>query len=148
MMWWAWIVLGLVLMLAELLTPGGFYLMFFGASGLLVGLLHLFGIAGPPWLQWLLFSLFSVASVAFLRKPLVARFSTTGAGPDESLVDTDSVVGEIAVAAEEIPSGSIGRVELRGAAWKACNRGSQKIAAGQRCVVERLEGPQLEVHAQ
>lgn len=148
MMWWAWIIFGFVLILAELLTPGGFYLMFFGASGLIVGLLHLLGIAGPPWTQWLLFSIFSVASVAFLRKPLLERFSVKGIGPDSPAVDTDTLVGEIAVAAEEISSGAIGRVELRGAAWTARNRGSQVIAAGQRCVVESLEGLQLEVRGQ
>lgn len=148
MMWWAWIVFGVVLTLAELSTPGGFYLVFFGASALLVGVLHSFGMAGPAWMQWLLFSAFSVLSVAFLRKPLIKRFSVMGQGPGAAAVDADSVIGEIAVAAEDISSGAFGRVELRGAAWKARNGGSQPIAAGQRCVVDRLDGLQLEIHAQ
>lgn len=148
MMWWAWIVFGVVLTLAELSTPGGFYLLFLGASALLVGVLHLFGLAGPSWVQWLLFSIFSVVSVAFLRKPLVEKFSARGMGPDSPSVDADSVIGEIAVAAEAISSGSFGRVELRGASWKAHNGGSQPITAGQRCVVDRLDGLQLEVRAQ
>ncbi len=148
MMWWAWIVFGVLLTLAELSTPGGFYLVFFGASALLVGVLHAFGVAGPPWMHWLLFSVFSVVSLAFLRKPLIERFSVKGQGPDSAAVDTDSIIGEIAVAAEDISSGSFGRVELRGAAWKAHNSGKQSINAGQRCVVDRLEGLQLEVHAQ
>lgn len=148
MMWWAWIVFGVVLMLAELTTPGGFYLFFLGASGLLVGLLHLLGIAGPPWLQWILFSVFSVASIAFLRRPLVDKFSAMSRGPGTPAVDTDSLVGEIAVAAEPISSGAIGRVELRGAAWKARNQGADAIVSGQRCKVEALEGLQLVVHGQ
>ncbi len=147
-MWWAWIVFGVFLMLAELSTPGGFYLFFLGASGLLVGFLHLLGLAGPPWLQWILFSIFSVASIAFLRRPLVKKFSARSLGPDSPAVDRDSLIGEIAIAAEQISAGAAGRVELRGAAWKAWNRGTQPIAPGQRCVVEGLEGLQLVVHAQ
>ena len=148
MMWWAWIIFGVVLVLAELSTPGGFYLLFFGLSGVIVGLLQLVGLGGPPWLEWLLFSIFSVAFIAFLRKPLLEKFSSKGIGPGSPSVDADSMVGEVAVAAESISSGAIGRVELRGAAWQACNRGAQTIAAGQRCVVEGLQGLQLEIRAQ
>lgn len=32
MLWWTWIILGLVLLVAEMLPPGGFYLLFFGAA--------------------------------------------------------------------------------------------------------------------
>lgn len=148
MAWWTWIILGLVLVLAELLTPGGFYLLFFGVSGLVVGLLTILGLAGPAWAQWLLFSVVSVASVAFFRKPLVRKFSAQGVGSGTPTVDTDTLVGEVAVAAESIASGAIGRVEMRGATWRACNRGAQAVTSGQRCVVERVEGLMLEVHAQ
>jgi membrane protein implicated in regulation of membrane protease activity len=146
--WWLWIIAGIVLLAAELLTPGGFYLLFFGISAIVVGLLHALDIAGPAWLQWLLFSVFSVAAIAFLRKPLVNRFSAQGAVPGAATVDTDTLIGEVAVAAEDIASGDIGRVELRGSAWRACNRSRQTISAGQRCVVERIDGLRLDVHAQ
>ena len=33
MEWWIWVVLGLALLLGEILTPGGFYLLFFGWCG-------------------------------------------------------------------------------------------------------------------
>jgi membrane protein implicated in regulation of membrane protease activity len=146
--WWLWIIVGLVLLAAELLTPGGFYLLFFGMSAIVVGLMHLFGIAGPEWLQWLLFSGFSVASIAFLRKPLVDKFSAQGAVPGAATVDTDTLIGEVAVAAEDIASGDIGRVEMRGSAWRACNRSPRTISSGQRCVVERVDGLKLDVHPQ
>ena len=146
MLWWTWIILGLVLLVAEMLTPGGFYLLFFGASAVVVGLLQLAGIAGPDWVQWLLFSALSVASVAFLRKPLVAKFSAHGIGSGLPTVDTDTLVGEVAMAAEEIAAGATGRVDLRGSTWRACNRGPDAIVPGQRCVVERVEGLRLDVH--
>jgi regulator of protease activity HflC (stomatin/prohibitin superfamily) len=33
--WWIWIVLGLVLLLGELVTPGGFYILFFGVGAII-----------------------------------------------------------------------------------------------------------------
>ena len=39
MLWWAWLLVGFLLVVAELLTPGGFYLLFFGLAGVVVGLL-------------------------------------------------------------------------------------------------------------
>ena len=148
MAWWAWMILGCLLVLAEMLTPGGFYLLFFGIGALVVGLLDIFALAGPAWLQWLLFSALSLASVALFRKPLVRKFSAHTSGSGTPTVDTDKLVGEIAVAAESIASGAIGRVEMRGAAWKACNRGTQALTSGQRCVVEHVEGLTLEVRPQ
>ena len=148
MAWWMWIVLGFILALAEVATPGGFYLIFFGASALVVGFLDSVTMAGPPWMQWLLFSVLSVVAIVLVRKPLVDKFSARGAGADGATVDTDKIVGEVAVAAESIASGAFGRVEMRGTAWKACNRGGQALATGQRCVVERVEGLTLEVRPQ
>src|SRR4029078_2204269 len=39
LLWWQWLLFGLVLMVAELATPGGFYLLFFGVAAVIVGLL-------------------------------------------------------------------------------------------------------------
>ena len=37
--WWIWISAGVLFLLAEAITPGGFYLIFIGLSALLVGAL-------------------------------------------------------------------------------------------------------------
>jgi membrane protein implicated in regulation of membrane protease activity len=148
MAWWAWVILGSLLVLAETLTPGGFYIVFFGIGALVVGILDIFGGAGPAWVEWLLFSAISLASLAFFRKPLLRKFSAQTSASGAPTVDTDTLVGEIAVAAESIASGAVGRVEMRGAAWNACNRGGQTLASGQRCIVEHVQGLMLEVRAQ
>src|SRR5204863_6834190 len=97
---WLWMLLGLALVAAELLAPGGFYLLFFGAGALLVGALSAFGLAGPPAVQWLAFSLLSVVSALLFRKPLLERFKRglPHRGDDE-------LVGETAIAAETIAAG-------------------------------------------
>ena len=32
MLWWYWLLLGLLLLGAEMMTPGGFYILFFGLA--------------------------------------------------------------------------------------------------------------------
>ncbi len=71
MLWWAWLLVGFLLVAAELLTPGGFYLLFFGLGGIVVGLLGLAGIVLPAWGQWLLFSALSIGATLIFRKPLL-----------------------------------------------------------------------------
>src|SRR5947207_3363813 len=49
-LWWHWLVLGLLLAVAELATAGGFYLLFFGIGALLVGGLAGLGLVTEAWL--------------------------------------------------------------------------------------------------
>jgi membrane protein implicated in regulation of membrane protease activity len=53
MAWWLWLLGGIALLGVEVLTPGGFYVMFFGVGALVVGLLVGLQAGGPPWVQWL-----------------------------------------------------------------------------------------------
>ena len=54
--WWMWFILGVVLLLAELTTPGAFYQLFFGLGAIVVGLIGLVGIELPLAIQMLLSS--------------------------------------------------------------------------------------------
>jgi len=134
--WWMWMILGLVLLACEIMTPGTFFFMFLGISGLLTGLVAWVGPDLPAWLPWLLFSIFSAVSVAFFRKPLMEKFKLSGKQGHK----VDSLIGENALALEDIPPGAIGKVELRGASWTARNTGDQPIQRSQRPKVERVEG--------
>lgn len=136
MVWWLWVLLGLGLLSFEVLTPGGFFAVFFGLAALVLGALTGLGLAGPPWLQWLLFSGFSVAQVLLLRPPLLARAK---AAP-KSLAPMDSLVGEVAILLEDLPPGAVGKAELRGSGWTARSAEPKALAKGARCRVERVEG--------
>ena len=143
MQWWLWLLLGLFLLLCELLTPGGFYIIFFGVGAVAVGLLAFMDLAGPPWLQWLLFTVISIVTLALFRRPLLRMVE-----PVSRPHDVDSLVGETAVALEDILAGAIGKAEMRGASWTARNVGAGAIARGQRCKVERVEGLTLFVRSE
>jgi hypothetical protein len=142
MEWWIWILLGLLLLLAELLTPGGFYIIFFGIGAVVVGVLAGFNAAGPLWFQFILFSILSVLTLWLFREKLLQL--TQG----ERRKNVDSLVGETAVATEEIHLNAVGKAELRGTSWNARNVGDKPLTRGQRCIVERVEGLTIFVRAE
>ena len=136
MVWWYWMVLGLALLGAEMTTPGGFYILFFGLSALLVGTLAGLEVVSMDWLQWLLFSVIAIASLLFFRGPLLARMSD---GRDAH-AHVDSMVGEVVIPLEALPAGATGRAELRGSTWTAKNVGPTDFRKGQRGKVKKVDG--------
>lgn len=140
MEWWLWMAGGLMLLLVELMTPGGFVVMFFGVGAMTVGLLTRFGLAGPAWVQWLLFAALSVVYLFLFRDNLKRQMRfPTQAG------EMDSLVGTLAVAQERLLPDGVGRVEARGSAWSARNVTSSPIEPGQRCRVLRVDGLMLSI---
>ena len=143
MTWWYWVVLGLGLAAIELATPGGFFVIFFGLSAMLVGVLDFFGMAGPDWMQWLIFTVMAVVALFAFREPLL-RWMRSHERPDT----VDSLIGELAIAASAIAPDGHGKAELRGTGWNAHNVGTRMIAPGQRCRVVAVNGLVLELRAE
>ena len=74
MQWWAWIMVGAILLGAELtFVNAQFYLVFVGAAALLVGLLSLAGLNLAIWLQWLVFILLALGSLIIFRRRVYER---------------------------------------------------------------------------
>ena len=134
MSWWIWVLGGLVLLLAEILTPGGFFVVFFGFGAILVGAAKAAGWPGPAWAEWLVFTVLSVATLVFFREPLMRRFNLKDGKP------VDRLEGETALVTEEVAPGGVGKAEMRGASWTARSSATVALARGQRCKVERVEG--------
>jgi membrane protein implicated in regulation of membrane protease activity len=139
-LWWHWLVFGLLLALGEVVTPGGFYILFFGIAAIAVGLLAGVNLAGPSWMQLLLFSILSVGSLLLFRTRLLRWMQV-----DPQLPAVDALVGEVAVAAGELGPGVIGKVELRGSSWSARNVSDRPIPAHARCRVVRVDGLMVDV---
>ena len=134
--------LGLGLLLGEMVTPGGFYIFFFGVGAIIVGILAGFNVAGPLWFQVIVFSGLSLITFWLFRQRLLQ--STHRESPDH----VDTLIGETAVITEEIPSRGVGKAEMRGTSWSAHNIGEKSLAPGQRCKVERVEGLTIYVRAE
>jgi inner membrane protein len=133
MEWWMWLAGGLVLLLVELATPSGFFVMFFGIGALTVGLLARLAVAEAAWAQWLIFIVTSLVYLLLFRGRLRSKV-------DLPVAEVDTLVGELATPRERIAPGAVGRVDLRGTLWKARNDTDNLIEAGQRCRVTRVDG--------
>ncbi|MDH5641958.1 MAG: hypothetical protein OEY28_11750 [Nitrospira sp.] len=134
MTWWYWLLLGLVLAGAEIASPSGFYLLFFGIAALTVGALTGLDIIQSAWLEWLLFSLLAIASLLLLRGPLLHLTKRTPAH------DLDSMVGESATLLDDLPPGHTGKAELRGTTWTARHEGPASLSKGQQTIVTKVDG--------
>ena len=143
MAWWLWVLVGLFLLALEAATPGGLFFLFFGLSGLAVGVLVALGWGGSIAIQWILFTAIATIALVVLRGPLKARLNVDGLHRP-----VDQLSEQVAVALEELPAGGIGKVEHRGSPWSARNGGAAAIAKGQRCRVERVDGLTLWVRTE
>jgi len=139
MLWWMWLLVGLGCLAAEVLLPGGIFMLFFGAAALLLGGLTAIGIGGPAWFQWGLFSVLSVFSLLTLRSPIL-RWLHRGADASDAV---DSLLGKTVLLAEDLAPGAEGKAELRGTSWTARNVGDVHLARGESCAIEQLDGLKL-----
>jgi membrane protein implicated in regulation of membrane protease activity len=133
-LWWHWLVLGMVLVGLEATALGGVYVVFFGASATVLSLLSALGVAGPLWFQLTLFAVLSLLFTFVLRRRVIHWLRLEQRpGPD-----VDTLVGELAVPLDASPAGQVGRAELRGTVWTARNRGNA-LVKGQRCRVAAVD---------
>ena len=136
---WMWIALGLLLAALELATPGGFFIIFFGVSAVLVGIGQLVGLFTPAWAQWSAFTVIALAALALFRKPLLKWVQPA------DLPAVDSLVGGPAVALDALPAGGRGKAEVRGAVWNARNVADRALAVHERCRVVAVNGLELDI---
>ena len=140
MPWWIWLIGGLVLMGVELTAvDAAFFLMFLGASAVLVGILELSGAGLPFWGQWLAYAVLAVTSLALFRKRLYNK--VRGRAPGYQSV----TAGGLVEVAEKLAVGGETRVRYRGTQWTARNLGPSAITAGASAQVVRAEGTVLEI---
>ena len=142
MTWWIWILLGFALLGLELATTS-LQIGFFGGGAIAVGLLVALGVGGPLWVQLILFTVISVSSLFFLRQRMLHLL---GLGTPAKEIDT--MIGEIAIASDEIAPGATGKAELRGTSWNARNESGATIHAGALCIVTKLDSLTLIVKAE
>jgi membrane protein implicated in regulation of membrane protease activity len=137
-----WIVLGLVLILAEFIMPS-LIVIFFGVGALSVGLMVWWGWVDDTTYQLWLFGLISGALLLGLRK----RFKTWFAG-GSLVADTDTpdddYVGHYATVTEGFSDGqNFGKVSYRDAHWNAITKESSAINVGDRVLISGRQSSTL-----
>lgn len=143
MTWWAWMILGAVLLGAELFAVDAqFYLVFLGVSAAIVGLATLFGVTLPEWGQWLSFAIVSLIFFVTFRAALYTKLRSGGQGFD------NKIAGDSVSVTDEVAPGGHGRAKYRGSDWNIHNVGEQAITAGSRARVVEVDGLTLKVEAE
>lgn len=141
--WILWVVLGLILIVAEIFTPG-FVLLWFGVGALVAALA---GIAGLGYqFQFLIFVVVSTALTAASRTIFINYF---GRQKGEGALKTgvEALPGKVGtVVSSSHGSMQEGAVKVFGSTWTAfpCE-GEAPLEAGDRVVVERVQGASIYV---
>jgi membrane protein implicated in regulation of membrane protease activity len=142
---WSWMVLGGILLAAEIVVPG-FFLLWIGIAAVLTGALSLQLWDWSPWtwqLQVLAFLFLSLCS-AFAGKKILGA----GAEPltDEPLLNrrAEQLVGRTATLIEPLAQG-VGRISIGDTVWRV--KGPD-LPSGTRVRVVSAHGVELEVAAE
>ncbi len=138
---WGWLVIGALLFGAEMfLIDAQFFLVFFGAAALVVGLLDWFGVPMSPSVQWLLFGVLSIAAMVGFRKRLYEKLRKP-----QDVVPEALTVGDRVLLLEPLAPGQSCRVDYRGSSWNARNIGNATLSG--EVVIAKVEGLTLLVQA-
>ena len=119
MPWWGWMVIGALLLGAELMViEAEFFLVFIGVSALIVGATVLVLAWIPLWAQWLLFAGIALGAMVLFRKRVYTALRARAPGLK------DDFVGDELRIPEPLPPGEVCRMEIRGSTWQVRNTGS------------------------
>ena len=141
--WIIWTVLGVILVIAEVFTPG-FVLLWFGIGARCAALGAFVGIGYP--LQFLIFFIVSIALTAASRTIFVNYFTQRDA-PEGLKTGAEALPGKIGtVVSSSRGALNEGAVKVYGSTWTAYPAdGEGPLEAGDRVVVESLRGASIYV---
>ena len=142
--WVLWVILGAILIVAEIFTSG-FVLLWFGIGALLAAFAGFIGIDSLV-IQFLIFAGVSIALTAASRTIFINYFSREK--PEHSLRSgVDALPGKVGTVVSS-SKGALneGAVKVFGSTWTAYPAaGEQPLEAGERVCVESVEGASIYV---
>ncbi|HKP71471.1 MAG TPA: NfeD family protein [Pyrinomonadaceae bacterium] len=141
--WILWVVLGVILIIAEIFTPG-FVLLWFGVGAMAAALASVVGLGYQ--LQFLIFFIVSMALTAASRTiftKYLGRRHEEGAYKSGA----DSLPGQVGTVVSSSQGAlSEGAVKVYGSTWTAYPAdGEDPLEAGERVVVESVRGASIYV---
>ena len=140
MPWWGWIILGALLLGAEVLgVDAAFYLMFIGLAAVITGFLEVAGLNLEPWVQWVVFAVIALVLMVFFRKKLYAKLRGGGVGYEVG------PAGETIRLEQNLEPGERGRIAYRGTDWSIVNAGDRVLEKGQQVEINAVDGLTLKV---
>lgn len=135
--WVIWIIVGILFLIVEMLTPGLFFFACIGISAVISGLILLWG--APWWLVWVFLFLGSLL-LMFASRPLAKYLTREGGLPS----NVDSFIGQDGEVIETIEPGlRNGKILVADQEWRA--RAKEKIDKGERVKITGVDGVHLVV---
>jgi membrane protein implicated in regulation of membrane protease activity len=133
--WLAWIFIGGILVLFELVVPGGITI-FLGLASLIVGILIKTEILKESSHIALTFILLNLLFLLFLRTLFLKYFE--GHSLKQNVDEDRDAVGSIVQVVEEIRPYKEGRIYFRGTGWQA--RSDEEILKNEDAIIIRRDG--------
>ena len=129
-----WLAIMVVLLIVEAACPFHLVSIWFAAGALVAMIISMLG--GELWLQIIAFCIVSGALLAGLW-PFIRKFLN----PHLTKTNVDSVIGTEGIVTADIDNlNAVGQVKLGGMEWTARSTSGNKISAGTRIRVDRIEG--------
>jgi len=142
MAWWSWMIIGALMLGAELfVVDAAFYLVFIGFAAVIVGLLELAGAGLEIWVQWVLFSVIAVALMVSFRRQLYGMMRGTPEGYETG------PAGETVTLEAALEPGHTARLSFRGTDWTIVNAGGATIGAGEQARIVAVDGLKLKLES-
>ncbi|BCX47025.1 hypothetical protein HAHE_09330 [Haloferula helveola] len=136
-----WLIAGIIMILLEFAAPG-VVIVFFGFGAVVTSITTWLGLTPGIGSQSLMFGGSSIILLFSLRR-YVKKWFVGNSEDGEGDLD-DDFTGREARVTHDIPGpGADGRVEIKGAEWKA--RAETAIAAGETVIIENRSGLTLHV---
>ncbi len=140
--WQVWLIAGVLLLVAEMFTPG-FWLACLAIGAFAAGVLALLPVVGTT-LETVVFAATSLLSMAGIRPALARRFRL-GSGTGLR-TNVDALIGKTGVVTERIdPAGRPGRVLVDGENWRGTSVDDTVLEPGTRVSVLQVDGTTLMV---
>lgn len=130
-----WLIIGLVLIVAEMVTTT-FILLFFGVGAIVTAIAAALGLESIA-AQIVLCTAVSASGTFLFRNKLRASLEAKKPMAGNDLSD------EKIVLEEDIPSGAQVSIEYRGSPWTAINESGETLRRGQTVKIARTEGIKL-----
>lgn len=128
-----WVLLGVVLIVAEILSMS-FVLLFFGIAALMTALVSTV-IGHYLTIELTLFALLSLSGLLLFRKKLLDNL--------QKEKDFKNDESKIITLSHTIPAGSSAPISYQGSLWTAQNISNRDLNAGEKVMIQRTEGVQL-----
>lgn len=136
--WWIWMGLAAIFVIAEIFTAG-FFILWFGIGAALAGIIALLG-GGTIW-QWLIFIVVSTVLVLISR-----RFADRFSHKQPPGIGADRLIGQHGLVIEHIDEVTgTGKVRIGSEEWRATSADSGIFVAGERVEINKVEGTHVVV---